>query len=336
MSGPLASALGWSVSALFGAARPSGFELDGLPGGWGVAVKALLPWVVFLVFAPVFYALFRKTWREFDDEAAEYKAALRKEGKVDYRPAVLFAIVALVLTMQEYYGGRSFYYHELRPLLREIEAAQLLEPGGLGRYVNLGRYDELYGYAWWALTRVTGYVVVPLAFWKLIFRRDRLRDAFGLRSSGLLRHAWLYGLGLLIVLPPVFLVSLSSEFSSYYPFYKKCSRSWFDLLAWESMYIAQFLALEIFFRGFMVSALRRTMGSAAIFVMCVPYVMIHYGKPYHEACGAMIAGIFLGTLAMRSRSILWGFLLHITVALFMDGSAMLQARGFPTTFWPAR
>ena len=98
--------------------------------------------------------------------------------------------------------------------------------------------------------------------------------------------------------------------------------------------MAQFFALEVFFRGFMLVPLRRTMGSGAIFAMCVPYVMIHYGKPYLESSGAFLAGVVLGSLSMRTRSIYLGFLLHCTVAVLMDALALSSGKGFPTMFWP--
>jgi membrane protease YdiL (CAAX protease family) len=100
------------------------------------------------------------------------------------------------------------------------------------------------------------------------------------------------------------------------------------------MYIAQFFALEVFFRGFMLSPLRRSFGSGAVFAMCVPYVMIHYGKPYLESAGAFLAGVALGSLAMRTRSIYSGFFVHVSVALMMDLLALSRGAGLPTHFWP--
>jgi membrane protease YdiL (CAAX protease family) len=130
------------------------------------------------------------------------------------------------------------------------------------------------------------------------------------------------------------LLSNQRDFLDYYPFYKKAERSWFDLLMWESAYFLQFFALEFYFRGWLLSGLRRSMGSVAIFVMAVPYCMIHYGKPYLEAHGAIVAGIVLGSLAMRTRSIYAGFLVHITVAGIMDYMALASRNGIPTKFWP--
>ena len=174
---------------------------------------------------------------------------------------------------------------------------------------------------------------MPLLVWKLIFRKDSLLD-MGLRTKGFIEHAWIYGLCLVVVVPCVFVVSRSPDFANYYPFYSQCSRSWMDLLLWEVMYIAQFFALEVFFRGFMLVPLRRTIGSGAIFAMCVPYVMIHYGKPYLEAAVAFVAGVALGSLSMKTRSIYSGFLVHVTVALLMDALALSWRSGLPTQWFP--
>jgi len=105
-------------------------------------------------------------------------------------------------------------------------------------------------------------------------------------------------------------------------------------MAWELMYWMQFLSLEMFFRGWMLGAMRKSIGAAAIFVMAVPYCMIHYGKPYLEANGAIVAGIVLGSLAMHTRSIYAGFLVHVTVAFLMDFLALWKRGALPTELWP--
>ncbi len=288
-------------------------------------VKALLPIPVLVAIAPVVWWFFRGTWRELDEEAAIYRQQNAATGKPDLRPAACLAITAVVLTMQEYYGGRQLYDQLIRPWLVE------LEQGG-SRWVKLAKYDEYYGYLWWVTTRVVGYVLIPLPLWKLLFPKDSLLD-MGFRLRGFFRHLWIYGLCLAVVLPAMLLVATQPDFGTYYPFYKHSSRSWFDFLAWELIYFIQFLALETFFRGWIVGALRKSLGSAAIFAMAVPYCMIHYGKPYLEAHGAIVAGVVLGSLAMRTRSIYSGFLVHITVAFLMDLLALWRRDALPTTLW---
>ena len=296
------------------------------------ALKALFPVAAYLALAPVLWFFFGRTWRELDLAAHEQQKKTLAAGGYNFRPAVLFVITALVLTLQEYYGGRDFYEEHFKPWLRGVELAQLSHPGGLGHLIDLKKYNELYSFAWWSFNRVIGYTVIPLLAWKLIFRKDSLLD-MGLRVRGLWSHAWIYGLCLVVVLPAVFVVSRSPDFANYYPFYKHASRSWFDLACWEAMYFAQFFALEIFFRGFWLSGLRSTLGSGAIFAMCVPYCMIHYGKPYLEAAGAVVAGVALGSLAMRTKSIYSGFLVHVTVALSMNLLSLANHDSLPRVFW---
>lgn len=300
--------------------------------GTEATLKALFPIAAFLALAPVLWLFFRRTWRELDLAAHEHQKKTLAAGKYDYRPAVLFVTTALVLTLQEYYGGRNFYEENLKPLLRAAEVSALVDAKSLYRFIDLRKYSELYSYGWWSFNRVAGYTLFPMLVWKIVFPKDSLLD-MGLRVRGLWKHAWIYGLCLLVVLPAVYIVSRSPEFSNYYPFYKHASRSWFDLLCWEVMYFAQFFALEVFFRGFWLSGLRTTMGSGAIFAMAVPYCMIHYGKPYLEAAGAVVAGIALGSLAMRTRSIYSGFLVHVTVALSMDLLALSSHNALPKLFW---
>ena len=276
--------------------------------------------------APIMWLFFRDTWRELDEDAHRHRAELLAEGKTDYRPFVAMLMCALILTMQEYYGGRAAYVVYAKPVLEKYEAAH-------HGVLHLAKFDELYIYAWWAGTRIFGYVVVPFSVWKVVYPKDSLLD-LGLRTRGFFNHAWIYLLFLGVVLPAMLVVANQPDFGAYYPFYKTSSRSWFDFLLWEAMYFAQFFALEMFFRGFWLGVLRRSMGSGAIFAMAVPYCMIHYGKPYLEAVGAVVAGIALGSLSMRTKSIYQGFFVHITVAALMDWLSLAHRHALPTHIWP--
>ena len=289
------------------------------------AIKPLVPIPILLAVLPALWWFFRDTWKELDDEAAAWRASPLSAGKFDPRPFVALALVAIVLTLQDYYGGRTYFDGVVRPWLVKLDLAH-------PRFVRLVKYDELYGFAWWVFSRVAGYVS-PFLVWKLCFREDSLLD-MGLRVRGFFKHAGVYALFLAIVLPTMLVVSRQPDFGAYYPFYRDSSRSWYDFLLWEGMYFTQFFGLEMFFRGFFLGALRRSFGSGAIFAMAVPYCMIHYGKPFLEANGAIVAGIALGSLSMKTKSIYQGFLVHITVAGLMDWLALWHRHTLPVVFWP--
>ncbi len=289
-------------------------------------VKWAVPIPLLVALAPLIWLFFRSTWRELDEEALKYRIRLHEKGAaVDYRPIVCLALGAVILTLQEYYGGRVLFDEVVRKWLVEREAKL---PNG---FFRISKYDELYALSWWATTRIGGYVL-PLVVWKAFFRRDSLLD-FGLRTKGFLEHAWIYALFVTVMIPTMIIVAKQPDFGTYYPFYKGASRSWMDFLAWESMYVAQFFALELFFRGWWVRACR-SFGVGAIFSMVVPYTMIHYGKPYLEACGAIVAGTVLGSLSMKTRSIYAGFLVHITVAILMDFLALHHRNALPKLLVP--
>ena len=289
-------------------------------------IKPLLPIPVLLAVLPALWWFFRDTWKQLDEDALAWRQKLKAEGKSDLRPLVALVMCAVILTLQEYYGGRGFFEQALRPILAKLDVTH-------PRVIKLAKFDELYGFGWWAFARVGGYMF-PFAVWKLFFKEDSLLD-MGLRTKGFFKHAWIYAAFLGIVLPLLLVVSRQPDFGAYYPFYGKCSRSWYDFLSWEAIYFAQFFGLEMFFRGFWLGALRRSFGSGAIFAMAVPYCMIHYGKPFLEANGAIIAGIALGSLSMRTKSIYQGFLVHITVAALMDWLSLWHRHALPTVFWPA-
>jgi membrane protease YdiL (CAAX protease family) len=152
---------------------------------------------------------------------------------------------------------------------------------------------------------------------------ERIRDYY-LSVRGIAGHLWIYVGLYLLVLPFVILVAGQEQFLLTYPFYKYANQSLGHFFRWEVLYVVQFISLEFFFRGYMLKGLSYRFGSGAIFVMVVPYCMVHYPKPLPETLGAIFAGIALGTLAMRTRSIWGGVLIHVGVAFTMDWLAVAQ------------
>jgi membrane protease YdiL (CAAX protease family) len=284
-------------------------------------VKWAVPIPLLIGLAPFVWLFFRGTWRELENDALERRKQFAERGDVDYRPAVALALAALILTLQDYYGGPVLYDALVHKWLVAKEAKN---PQG---WVSLARYEELYRLIWWAVTRMGGYLL-PMVVWRMIFFRDSLLD-FGLRTKGFLDHAWIYAMFVVIMIPTMRIVARQPDFGTYYPFYRGASKSWLDLVVWEAFYIGQFFCLELFFRGWWLRA-NRSLGLGAIFSMIVPYCMIHYGKPYLETCGAIVAGTVLGSLSMKTRSIYAGFLVHITVAILMDLLALERRNALPT------
>jgi membrane protease YdiL (CAAX protease family) len=208
----------------------------------------------------------------------------------------LYLLVVLVLIAQEY---------AIVPTFRMLpdSVRQAAEP-------------DLVRRLWWAWLTAALYVVLPVLYARRVMGL-RAGD-LGLAPRGLASHWWLYVAGYGIVLPFVVIASTSPAFLDTYPFYADAADSWRELLLWEGSYAVQFMALETFFRGVMLFAAFRVLGPWAIPAMVIPYAMIHFGKPAAECVGAIIAGSALGIVALRTRSIYAGMVIHIGVAWTMD------------------
>jgi membrane protease YdiL (CAAX protease family) len=166
--------------------------------------------------------------------------------------------------------------------------------------------------------------LLPVLFIKLVFK-ENLAD-YGLKFKGAFTDYHLYVIMLLFMIPLVLYFSTTATFQSKYPFYQSYGgQSQFpNLLIWELIYFIQFLGVEFFFRGFIVHGTKHRFGYYSVFVMTIPYCMVHFGKPLPETIAAIIAGIVLGTLSLKSRSILLGIAIHYSVAITMDIAALWQ------------
>jgi membrane protease YdiL (CAAX protease family) len=174
---------------------------------------------------------------------------------------------------------------------------------------------ELYRRVVWALGCFTVYLVFPCLV--CIFVLKKSPRSMGLSAKGYIEHFWIYALMFLPVGLCVVAVSYSEAFQNTYPFYKNPT-SLHALMTWELAYALQFISLEFFFRGFMLHGLKHRYGTAAIWIMVIPYCMIHFPKPAAETVGAIIAGGVLGVLSLRTGSVMGGATIHIAVAWLMD------------------
>jgi len=248
-------------------------------------------------------------------------------GKFDATPAIALLTTAVCLLFIHYLKFATSFQAFLA-----FYASVTHQQAGFLSALRHDPFFALYNHLWWGFIHLVGYVVLPALVIKLVLKQ-RVMDN-GLRLEDTRKYLFWY---VALAVPIVFFAyfaSFSRDFLNTYPFYRLAFRSGFDLLAWEVIYLCQFVFLEFFFRGFLLHACRPAFGANAVFVMCVPYLMIHFAKPWPEAAGAILFGLFLGILALRSRSIWGGAAVHMTVALRMDMLALMQRGRLPTQWWP--
>jgi membrane protease YdiL (CAAX protease family) len=195
---------------------------------------------------------------------------------------------------------------------------------GLVSVIHFSDNEQLSDLANWVLILCTFYFILPVLVIKLFFRED-LTD-YGLKLKGAFKDYWIYLIMLSVIVPLVAYFSTTASFQEKYPFYELSAgeKLFPNFWIWEGLYFLQFVALEFFFRGFMVHGLKHRFGIYSVLVMTIPYCMIHFGKPLPETIAAILAGLVLGMLSLKTRSILLGVAIHYSVGLMMDLAALWQ------------
>lgn len=177
---------------------------------------------------------------------------------------------------------------------------------------------------WWAGTQILAYGVLPLVAVSFV----GLRPAdLGWTVRGLGHHWRVYAALFAVAIPFVVVASGTASFQEQYPLLEVVRGQegvWRDLAIWWPLYALQFAAIETFFRGFLVLGLASRLGSSAVLVAVVPYMMIHFVKPPAEALASVVGGLILGTLALRTGSIVGGVAVHLGVAAVMDVAALVH------------
>ncbi|HSR44628.1 MAG TPA: CPBP family intramembrane glutamic endopeptidase [Acidimicrobiia bacterium] len=245
------------------------------------------------------------TRRETDEASNEYRSATPPES-ADRRATIVLITSVVVLLITNF--GTDWKWI-----------------AGIGGFLGAGGVESLFTtadaaqfnrLAWWAVVQISAYVALPL----LAIRYGLGGKPVDFGAGGSLKHAGVY-IGLLAVsIPLIVAVSFTDGFQAKYPFYDLTPGQpfWPYLWIWWVLYGLQFVALEFFFRGFMVHGLKHRFGYMAVVIMVVPYTMIHFRKPLLEAIGAIFGGTILGTMSLKTRSVWWGAALHVTIAGTMD------------------
>ena len=166
------------------------------------------------------------------------------------------------------------------------------------------------------VTEAVFYVGATFLFSLLVLRENPLD--FGLRRGDV--RAWVgYVVVLALVMGAVNLVvSRRAEFAAYYPLWPAARESHGPILLHAASMLAYMFGWEYFFRGFLLFGLAKRYGSFAVVIQMVPFVLTHRGKPELEMLGAIVGGLVLGVLALRTRSMWPCFLIHAFVAVWMD------------------
>ena len=166
------------------------------------------------------------------------------------------------------------------------------------------------------------FVLPVLIMLRLTIDRD-VKGLYGLCRGN--HHVKAYLLLYVVILPILAVVSFTPDFLSYYPMYKPWDFAnvfdrpvWLNTSIFETIYISDFLMVEMIFRGALVIGMASILGRTAVLPMIVVYVTLHFGKPVMETISALFGGYFLGALAFQTRHIWGGVIIHMGIAFIIE------------------
>lgn len=163
---------------------------------------------------------------------------------------------------------------------------------------------------------------IPMVFLKLFYKNE-LPDYYGVRFKGY--NVKPYLILLLMMVPLILWASFQTDFLNMYPVAGDAiennniqKNKVFYFAFFELCYGFDFIAIEMFFRGFMIYAFARLLGRGIILPMAAFYVFIHFGKPMGEAISSFFGGAIIGIIAYETRSIIGGIIVHLGIAWLME------------------
>lgn len=260
--------------------------------------------------------IFTTTFKEIES-ASESFHATENSKKFDFKVVMVCITVAISLLLINYCSSFENTVNLIRAL--NPNSANVVN-----KFFYEGQLDQLYRLTHWNLVLTISYLLIPIFIIKIIFK-EPLKN-YGLNFNNGLSDYKLFLIMLVIMIPVVFAISFNSNFQAKYPFYQLNQNETinYKFVIWELEYFFQFFTLEFFFRGFLLHGLKNRFGYYSVFIMTIPYCMIHFTKPMPEAIASIIAGIVLGTFALRSRNIWLGVFIHCSIAITMDVFALWQ------------
>ena len=198
----------------------------------------------------------------------------------------------------------------------------------VGSALDAHPWSAVFGFFWWFGTSVVFYLLMPLLL--AFATRGSFHERYGLQLGDWRAGLKITALFLVVMLPATWVASRMDSFKGIYPLAGnaaftvslgggKTQVSWSVFLAYELGYFLYFVAWEFLFRGWMIHGIAPKWGSGkAILMTVIPFAVMHLGKAELETLGSIVAALALGILSVRTRSMLYGALIHGVVAMWMD------------------
>lgn len=247
-----------------------------------------------------------KTQQKSGKIAAEFQLLKEKFSSLDRKVVIVFLSVAVLQTISWYFTSRRFFRVNLSEYFFDNPQVSLFE----FFYWFIGDFFTLF---------ILSVLIIKF------FIRDNPLD-YGLRFGDAKTGLKISFLFLGVMLPLIWFATSMDSFALNHPRLNSAKYSWNIFFIYQiGMFIYMF-AWEFIWRGFMLFGLKDKFGYYAVFIQMIPFVILHNGKPEIETFGAIIGGLALGYLALRTKSFYYCVVTHFGVMFLMDFISVWRVR----------
>ncbi len=219
--------------------------------------------------------------------------------KRDIHVYVMLLSAPVLLTLYRYHGYPDAFYSYF-PAFRNIAGGDVV-----------ARY-------WQFMVFFVLMFILPALYVKVGMKKSLYDFGWGL---GDVKYGvkWLITIPLLVV-PLIYIASKMPGIRLEYPLAKSLLINQKPLLVYETAYVLlYYVAWEFFFRGFLLFGLKERFGAVnAILIQTISSCLVHIDKPEGEIIGSIFIGILFGMIALRSKSIWYVFLIHVSIGVLTD------------------
>lgn len=248
---------------------------------------------------PYFYFM----WKIIKSESNQLINELKN---LEFKTSVIFLSSIVLLTLSWYYSNPNF----ISKIFSFHKSFELV-------------YEDLTAFSGWFLLDTLLFLLIPTVI-ILIFFKENLKD-YGLKIGNWKTGSIFSILSIILFIPIIFFISSSSLFSNYFPLMESATDNLLVFIIYETLFVLFIFSWEFIFRGFILFGLEKKFGLYSIFIQMIPFVLLHNGKPFMETFAAIFGGLFLGYLALRTRSIFYGFLIHAFILFSLDVITFVNA-----------
>ncbi|PID58966.1 MAG: hypothetical protein CR986_07115 [Ignavibacteriae bacterium] len=218
---------------------------------------------------------------------------------LDRKIVTIFLSSIVIFTLSWYFANPNFFLTQFSFVDNYAQTSQ-----------------DCFSFGYWFVADVFLFLIVPLLITKFYFRENIKEYGINLKNKKI-GFTYVF-ISILFFLPIIIIISNSENFNEYFPLMQSAKSDLRIFIFYELFLLMFIFSWEFILRGFLLFGLEKKFGFYSIFIQLIPFVLLHNGKPFIETFASIAGGIFLGYLALRTRSFFYGFLIHVIILILLD------------------